>query len=466
MSAAQGLAQGTISFVPGQSRPVRTVPEEPHEAREGASESDGDADDEAPGPSEPAQGPRFKQRTICFGAASRRAPAAAPAGPSAEDVQTLVGKADTGGGTARSAALEAQDTATEAAPTAAAPAKRRRRKRRAAEQPLSDASREEAQDSDPEAGTLKLAQPKVDPRQRTISFAAARARSAPAPGAAAQTLAGAEGSQANPVDLSKPSPQAVEPMTVAAEAAAAASASIVTARKAPAVDACPKQRRRRKRSKAEQPDLGSAEEPPTQTLPPSSAQLPLDSKQQTLSFAGAAPRQVPAAGLLADAAGACSAGPAPPPLASDALPAADAGVRARVAAAEEVPAAEKPKKRAYRKRSNASFEACPTGVATPEEAPAGHMAAVQPQPQADPKERKLLFTAAASRAPANVVSAGPAELVYAAQDTGSLGQPSEGQPPLSSPSAQVASHCSGGRSKAQLEGCTVIQVYAITDANP
>ncbi len=477
--AAQGLAQGTISFVPGQSRPVRTIPEEPQGAHEAGSASDGDADDEGAGPSRPAEGPRFKQRTICFGAAAVRLPTGPPAAPPAPAIATLAIGPDTGGGAAQPAAPQVEDTAADAAPAAAAPAKRRRRKRRAAQQEVSDASCEDARDSDREAAGPTTSQPKQDRRQRTMaaSFASARARLAKAPGIAARILAGAEGSQANPVDLSGPSPQAVELTCIAVQALAAEPDGYNNAPEHLAADAGPKKRHRRKRSKAEQPDPGPGGELAGEKTELGSAQPRTGPRQRTLTlcFAGVALPPVLGAGLVPDAscAGMGAAAEAP---ASKSVPCADATGKANPVAAalglaaDEVPAAEKPKKRAYRKRSKTAAEFGEIDAGRVQESQAAPAAAPQPQP--DPKQRKLSFTVATPHVPADSVKPEPAKPPIAVQDAGSHGQPSDahtavrtdGSPAsLSSGASAGGGSCPDGDAFIQSRGCAK-QVRAFTDS--
>ena len=460
--------------MPGQSRPVRTIPEEPQEAHDAGSASEGDADDEGAGPSRPAQGPRFKQGTICFASAAMWRPMAAQAVPPAPAVVNLGKGLDAGGGTAVPAATEVEDSAACGAPAAAAPAKRRRRKRRAAQQQVSDASVEDARDPDREADAPRVSQPKLDPRQRTMaaSFASARARSATASGVAARILAGAEGSQANPVDLSEPSPQAVDPMAAAAEASAMAPDGVTNAPEDAAAGAGPKKRQRRKRRKAEQPELGSTVEALGEQPASGAAQPQTGPRQRTLtlSFTAVALPPVPEAGLVADAvcAGTGAAEQAPESnsvLDADATFEADPVAAVLGPAAGKAPAAEKPKKRAYRKRIKAAAEACQADAGDAHEV---QVVAPQPQVLPDPKQRKLSFAAARPQASADVASPVPAN--PAAQDAGSLGQPSdaqtaartEGSPPLLCPGASAGGVSRpGGNASPQPRGCAE-QVRAFT----
>ena len=407
--------------------------------------TDGDADDEGAGPSR--LGPRFKQRTIDFAAArvQVRPPAGTSGATAALAARTLVlvtGVAShlpgvaTGPTPAGRAAPGVADP-----PCEAAPAKRRRRKRRDADQQPASKSSEDAPEPDREAAAAEAPEAKVDPRQRTICFAAARPRAAPPAKPPAGVAPGEETAAANPVDLTAPSP-CDEDHEAPAAAAAAAAAPAAAAHAGPAgqddVPASPtaavrpKKKRQRKRSKVEQPaDAGSCEDIVGNAPAPSRAASAVDPRQRTLTFAGAQPRAAAApaeggaaeqpalyggvpsepsaaeAGSLADAPAGTEAAAASVPAVTAAGPSTAREPTAATGA--EGPAA-KPPKRAYRKMSKQAADpavsAREANAQQSDDAMLGVPTAAGPQP--DPGQRKLSFAAARPRLAAGAVTAGSA----------------------------------------------------------
>ena len=427
--AMQGLAQGTISFIPGQSRPVLTVNEEPPiDGSDAHTASDGDADDEGAGPSR--LGPRFKQRTIDFAAASVRvrAPAGTVGAVTAAAAQTLVIVTDVTRDPACAAtdAPPAEAAATGAADPrgGAAPAKRRRRKRRDADQQPASKSTEDAPAPDPEADAVEVPEPKVDPKQRTICFAAARPRAAQAARPPAGVAPGEEAAAANPVDLTAPSPCDEDH---AAPAAGAETGQAAHDDVPADVGARPQKKRQRKRSKVEQPvDAGSCEDIMTGAPAPSRAAPAVDRKQRTLTFAGARPRAAPAEGgapeqlatngrvaadLYAPGTRSVADAPAGPDVASSSVPAVPAAGPSTAtqpsAASLTEKAPPKPPKRACRKRNkhaaDAAVPATDPNAQQSVEAVLCVPTAAGPQP--DPGQRKICFAAARPRTAASAVLA-------------------------------------------------------------
>ena len=400
--------------------------------------TDGDADDEGAGPSR--LGPRFKQRTIDFTGASVRVrpPADTSSGSAAVAAQTLVivtgvtcdlGPAATDPASVGGAAAGAADPHCEAAPT-----KRRRRKRRDADQQPVTKSTEDAPEPDREADAAEAPEPRVDRKQRTISFAAARPRAAPAAKPPPGIAPGEEIAAANPVDLTAPSPcdedHAAPPVAAGAGQPAQGSEPDDSG-----AAARPKRRRQRKRSKAEQPiDAGSCEDIGTHAPAPSRAASILDPKQRTLGFAGAQPRTASADNRAANAESGAAEGIAAPGggeaarlSASGARSFADAPAGPDdAAAAASVPAVPeagpptasqpnaasltegappKPAKRAYRKRkkqaADAAVPALDTNGQQSDEAALSAPTVAVPQP--DPGQRKICFAAARPRKAASAV---------------------------------------------------------------
>ena len=471
----QGLAQGTISFVPGQSRPVLTVLEEPPiDGSDAHTGTDGDADDEGAGPSR--LGPRFKQRTIDFTAASVRvrAPACTGSGAAAVAGQTLVivtgvtrdlAPAATDPGPAEQAAAGAADPE-----CSAAPAKRRRRKRRDADQQPASKSTEDALEPDREADAAEAPEPKMDPKQRTICFAAARPRAAPASKPPPGIAPGEESAAANPVDLTAPSPCDEDHAAPAAPAEAGQAAQDDVPEDTGAA-ARPKKKRQRKRSKVEQlTDAGSCEDVGTDAPAPSRAASVPGPKQRTLTFAGAQPRAAPAGGGAAEVS-APGGGEAANMSASGAQSLADAPVgppddAAAAASVPAVTAAEpptathpnaanvtevappKPPKRAYRKRKkqavDAAVPAADTNAQQSDEAALSAPTVAGPQP--DPGQRKICFAAATPRIAASTVPAIGAGGT-AADLPPDAPRADDGQPAtmVTAPQQEgVASHCAAG----------------------
>ena len=394
--------------------------------------SDGDADDEGAGPSR--LGPRFKQRTIDFAAASVRVRPSegASSGMTAAAARTVVIVTGDLGTAATDPALAEEAAAGAADPqSGGAPAKRRRRKRRDADQQPASKSTEDAPVPDCEADAAEAPEPKVDRKQRTICFAAARPRAAPAAKPPPGIAPGEESAAANPVDLTAPSPCDKDHAAPLAAAGAGQAAQGDVPEDAGAA-VRPKKKRQRKRSKAEQPiDAGSCEDIGADAPAPSAAASMLDPKQRTLTFAGAQPRAAPAEGRAAEgsapggaeaanmfASGAQSFADAP--AGHDDAPAAasvpvipEAGPpTASQPSAASLTAGAPPKapKRAYRKRKKQAADAAAPAADTNRQQSSDAALSVPTVagPQPDPGQRKISFAAARPRKAASAVPAGDA----------------------------------------------------------
>ena len=389
--------------------------------------SDGDADDEGAGP--PRQRPRFKQRTISFAAATvhllQPAGASAAVPASAAPTPAVITSVLRGGAYASADAQPAEGVAAGDAEKqcGAEPAKRRRRKRRNADQPPAG-SAEVGPEANHEEDAAEAVEPKPDPKQRTICFAAARLRVASAARPSAGVAPGEEHAAANPVDLTLPSPHAEDCSGQTVAPIADQTAQCHGPEKAePAeaeVAARPKKRRQRKRQAEPVADSGPSGEVVTDAPAPGRSAPAVDPRQRTLSFAGVPTRTAPVSGDAAEGAAVsgvtAAQSHAAMPAQSD-VPAISTVATAGPPAAEDRSAAgvtesiaPKPRKRAYKKRSKGADPALaagkPADQLSDDAVPSVPSAAV---PQMDPGQQKLCFAAARPPAVTSVAAAGTAD---------------------------------------------------------